>query len=254
MAESEQRCSYPLNLLVSTSVGMVAFLMEKSNASGGTHQKASPLALLFLLWIFLLFVTKGGEDEMSSNRTLFIIEVAIFTALAMLLDILPFLKFKVWPNGGSISFAMIPVFIVAFRWGIKGGLSSGLLWGILQLAFGAYVLTPLQGFIEYGFAFTVLGLAGVFSKPLHRALKEKKYTLGLVYIMSGIFLGTLLRFIAHFYAGIVFWGEATPEGTAVWYYSLTYNATYMFPSFVLCSAVVFFLFRTQPRALLKTVS
>lgn len=29
MAESEQRCSYPLNLLVSTSVGMVAFLMDK---------------------------------------------------------------------------------------------------------------------------------------------------------------------------------------------------------------------------------
>lgn len=190
---------------------------------------------------------------MSSKRTLFLIEVAIFTALAMLLDILPFLKFKVWPNGGSISFAMIPVFIVAFRWGLKGGLLSGMLWGALQVAFGAYILTPLQGLIEYGFAFTVLGLAGIFAKPLHRSLEAKKYTLGLVYIMSGVFIGTLFRFIAHFYAGIVFWAKATPDGVAVWYYSLTYNATYMLPSFVLCSALVFFLFRTQPRALFKTV-
>ncbi|HLR01979.1 MAG TPA: energy-coupled thiamine transporter ThiT [Virgibacillus sp.] len=190
---------------------------------------------------------------MSSKRTLFLIEVAIFTALAMLLDILPFLKFKVWPNGGSISFAMIPVFIVAFRWGIKGGLLSGLLWGALQVAFGAYILTPLQGLLEYGFAFTVLGLAGIFARPLHNALKAKHYTMSLLYIMSGIFLGTALRFLAHFYAGISFWSEATPEGMSVWYYSLAYNATYMLPSFILCSGLVFFLFRTQPRALLKTV-
>src|SRR5699024_4831540 len=166
---------------------------------------------------------------------------------------LAFLKFKVGPNGGSIWFAMIPVFIVAFRWGIKGGLLSGLLWGALQLAFGAYILTPLQGLIEYGFAFTVLGLAGIFAKPLHQALKEKRNILSFTYIMSGVFVGSFFRFIAHFYAGIVLWWEATPDGMVVWYYSLTYNASYMFPSFVLCSAMIFFLFRTQPRALLKTV-
>lgn len=190
---------------------------------------------------------------MSSKRTLFLIEVAIFTALAMLLDIIPFLSFKVWPNGGSVSFAMIPVFIVAFRWGIKGGLLSGVLWSALQLMFGALILSPLQAFIEYGFAFTVLGLAGIFAKPLHHALQEKKHTKSLVYIMAGVFIGTSFRFLAHFYGGIAFWAKYTPDGVDVWYYSLTYNASYMFPSFVLCTAIVFFLFRTQPRALLKTV-
>src|SRR5690625_7842515 len=94
---------------------------------------------------------------MSSKRTLFFIEVAILTALALLLDIIPFLKFKIWPAGGSISLAMIPVFIIAFRWGIKGGLLSGFLWGILQIAIGdAYILNFWQGLIEYGLAFTVL--------------------------------------------------------------------------------------------------
>lgn len=191
---------------------------------------------------------------MSSKRTLFLIEVSIFTALAMLLDIFPFLSFKVWPNGGSVSFAMIPVFIVAFRWGLKGGLLSGLLWSALQLMFGgALILSPLQAFIEYGFAFTVIGVAGISHKPLHKAMVEKKHTLSLIYIMAGVFIGTLFRFLAHFYGGIAFWAKYTPKDMDVWYYSLTYNASYMFPSFVLCTAIVFFLFRTQPRALLKTV-
>jgi len=111
---------------------------------------------------------------LGNSRTLFIIEVAIFTALALVLDILPFLKFKIWPAGGSISFAMIPVFIVAFRWGIKGGLLSGFLWGMLQIAVGdAYILNFFQGLIEYGFAFTVLGFAGLFAPQVQQAVKNK---------------------------------------------------------------------------------
>ncbi|MFD1039068.1 energy-coupled thiamine transporter ThiT [Virgibacillus byunsanensis] len=188
---------------------------------------------------------------MSSKRTLFLIEVAMFTGLALVLDIIPFLAFKIWPNGGSVSFAMIPVFIVAFRWGIKGGLTSGLLWGLLQIVFGASILTPLQGFIEYGFAFTVLGFAGLFAKPLQQAIKNGQTKVSFIYIMSGVLIGATLRFIAHFYAGIVFWGQFAPEGQEVWIYSLVYNGSYMLPSFILSTILVFFLFHKQPRTLLK---
>src|SRR5690625_5737528 len=92
---------------------------------------------------------------MKSNRLLFFIEIAILTALALILDIIPFLKFKIWPAGGSISFAMIPVFIVAFRCGLKGGLLSGFLWGILQIATGnACIVNFWRELIVYGLAFT----------------------------------------------------------------------------------------------------
>src|SRR5699024_10474383 len=109
------------------------------------------------------FVSKniGEAGKMRSKRVLFLVEVAMFTALALALDLLPFLSFKIWGQGGSISFAMIPVFIVAFRWGLKGGLLTGFLYGALQIPFGAWIMTPLQGFIEYGLAFTVLGFAGI---------------------------------------------------------------------------------------------
>lgn len=190
---------------------------------------------------------------MNSKKILFLVEVSIFTALALLLDILP-LSFKIWAQGGSVSFAMIPVFIVAFRWGIKGGLLSGFLWGMLQIATGnAYILTPLQGFIDYAIAFTVLGFAGVFASRIQEAVKDGRTKIYLSYITAGVLLGSVLRFLAHYTAGIVFFGSAI-EGQPVWMYSLIYNASYMFPSFLLSTAIVFFLFHKQPRTLLNLAS
>lgn len=190
---------------------------------------------------------------MNSKKILFLVEVSIFTALALLLDILP-LSFKIWAQGGSISFAMIPVFIVAFRWGLKGGLLSGFLWGMLQVATGtAYVLHPIQGFIDYGFAFTVIGFAGVFAGQVQEAVKDGRTKVYLTYITAGVLLGSVLRFLAHFTAGVVFF-ESGIEGQSVWQYSLLYNISYMFPSFVLSAAIVFFLFHKQPRALLNLAS
>ncbi|MBP1968292.1 thiamine transporter [Virgibacillus natechei] len=189
---------------------------------------------------------------MSSRKILFLIEVAIFTALALLLDIIPFLSFKIWAMGGSISFAMIPIFIIAFRWGIKGGLLSGFLWGVLQVAVGnAYILHPIQGLIEYGLAFTVLGFAGVFAKQIQKGVKEGTIKTYLSYIALGVLLGTSLRFIAHYFAGIVFF-ESAIEGQPVWIYSLVYNSSYMVPSFIICSLIVFFLFHKQPKTLLNS--
>ena len=62
---------------------------------------------------------------------------------------------------------MVPIFIMCFRWGVKGGALSGFLWGILQLALGnAYILTPLQAFIEYIIAVTFIGFGGIFSSSI----------------------------------------------------------------------------------------
>src|SRR5690625_1744968 len=141
---------------------------------------------------------------MQSKRTLFFIEVAIFTALALILDIIPFLSFKIWAQGGSISFAMIPVFIVAFRWGLKGGLLTGLLYGLLQIPFGAFILTPLQALIEYVFAFTALGFAGLFAHQVATSVRNNQTKQTLLYVSLGIFIGASLRFIGHFTAGVVF--------------------------------------------------
>lgn len=188
---------------------------------------------------------------MSSKRTLFMIEVAIFAAMALLLDVMPFLKFTIWPQGGSVSFAMIPIFIVAFRWGLKGGLVSGFLLGVMQIAFGPIILTPVQGFLDYIAAFTLIGMAGIFAKPVQNTVKEGKSKISFFYIMSGVFIGSVLRFLAHLIAGIVFFGHYAPEGQPVWLYSLLYSGSYMLPSFIICTIVVYLLFNKQPRTLLR---
>jgi len=191
---------------------------------------------------------------LQSQRTLFFIEVAILTALALLLDIIPFLKFKIWPAGGSISLAMIPVFILAFRWGIKGGLLSGFLWGILQIAVGdAYILNFWQGLIEYGLAFTVLGFAGLFATPLQQAVHDKDAKRTSSFVALGVLVGGSLRFIAHFVAGFIFFADSTPEGQPAWLYSFIYNCTYMIPAMIICFIVIFYLFHKQSRMLLRSV-
>lgn len=192
---------------------------------------------------------------MHAKKTIFMIEVAIFTALALALDLIPFLQFKIWAQGGSISFAMIPIFIVAFRWGLKGGLTAGFLWGVLQIPFGGYVLVPLQGFIDYAVAFTVLGFAGIFAAKIKRAVKHGNKKAYFTYIMLGVLLGSALRMAAHITAGAVFFAKSMPAGwDNIWIYSLIYNGSYMVPSFIICTIVIFFLFNKQPKSLLQVAA
>lgn len=189
---------------------------------------------------------------MQSKRTLFFIEVAIFTALALILDIIPFLSFKIWAQGGSISFAMIPVFIVAFRWGLKGGLLSGLLFGILQVVTGtAWIGHPIQGILDYPIAFMVLGFAGLLAPAVQAALKNNNTKRFVGMVTVGVLIGITLRFIAHYVAGVVFF-ESLIEGMNIWVYSLVYNSSYLIPSFVINVAAVSFLFNKRPHLVAAT--
>lgn len=183
---------------------------------------------------------------MQQNRTLFLIEIAIFSAFAFVLDIIPFLSFKVWPQGGSVSFAMIPIFIIAFRWGTKGGLLAGFLYAILQMTLGTpYILNWAQALLDYPIAFTVLGFAGVMSPAVQGSLKAgtTKRFVGMVTI--GVLIGIILRFVAHFLSGIIFFGSVLEVGD--WYYSLWYNGSYLLPAFIINVIAVAFLFHKRPK-------
>ncbi|MFD2924072.1 energy-coupled thiamine transporter ThiT [Halobacillus naozhouensis] len=188
---------------------------------------------------------------MRNKRVLFLVEVAIFSALAILLDIIPFLSFKLWAQGGSVSFAMVPVFIMAFRWGLGGGVLTGLLLGFYQILFGAYILTPMQTFLDYFVAFGVIGLAGIFARPVWEAARSRKVKRMAVWLVLGAFIGSLFRFLGHFAAGIVFYGEFAPPGQPVWLYSLLYNGGYMLPAFIVSAIVLCLLFSQRPTLLLN---
>lgn len=188
---------------------------------------------------------------MQNKRTLFLIEVAIFAALALVLNILPFLSFRVWAQGGSISFAMIPVFIVAYRWGLKGGLLTGFLYAILQIIAGiAYNIHPVQFILDYPVAFTVLGFSGLFYTQARAALKRDNTKHFVGFVIAGVTLGIFLRFLSHYFAGVVFFGSSI-EGMNAWVFSLLYNGSYLLPSLIINIIAVSFLFSKRPSLVTK---
>jgi thiamine transporter len=164
------------------------------------------------------------------------IEIAIFAALALLLDLLPSLKIA---TAVSISFSMVPIFIMCFRWGVKGGALSGLLWGLLQLATGtAYILTALQTFIEYIVAFAFIGFGGIFSQSIKTNLANNNLSL---------IIGSFARYFWHFIAGIIFWGSYAPKGMSALWYSFSMNGISMVGSLIACLIILSLLIPSASR-------
>ena len=166
-------------------------------------------------------------------RTRMLCEAALMVALA---QILSYLKLAEAPNGGSITFAMFPIFFFAIRWGLRPGLMAGFVFGLLQLIFdGAYAWGWQSMLLDYLLAFTPLGLSGLF--------KGKAW---------GIFPGTVLgcagRFVIHYISGITIYRIAAPTevlGTVFdnpELYSLVYNGSYMLPNTVLALVIAALLY------------
>ncbi|PEA53813.1 energy-coupled thiamine transporter ThiT [Bacillus pseudomycoides] len=174
------------------------------------------------------------------------IEAAILAAFALVIDIFP-LSIKL-PTGGSISFAMIPIFIIAYRWGFKTSFLSGLVWGLLQIVAGdASIFTPVQAFIEYFIAFAFIGFAGLFHEPIQQAIANKQKAKTITYIIIATFIGSLARYFWHFIAGFIFFGQYAPKGQSAVLYSFIFNGVTMIGSFVLCAVLLVVLFITAPR-------
>ncbi|MBS3949211.1 MAG: energy-coupled thiamine transporter ThiT [Peptococcaceae bacterium] len=151
---------------------------------------------------------------MRNKKTLMMVEIAVMVAFAYLLSL-----FRVgeMPQGGSVSLQMLPLFVVALRWGGVPGLVAGLLFSGIKMMVDPYIVHPVQALLDYPLAFATVGLAGFF--------KEKP--------LAGITIGGLSRFFMHFLAGVVFFGEYAGPGQSVYAYSLLYNITYMGPETII---------------------
>lgn len=157
-----------------------------------------------------------------------------------------------FPQGGAITLSMLPIIVMAFRWGIVGGMLTGFTSGLLQLIMGGYVFTPIQASLDYFVAYTLVGVAAVTSGWLIRSRAKRSKGSMATAIIVGTVIGGLLRYIIHFIGGIVFFGEFAPEGQPVWLYSLIYNGSYMIPATIISATVAVILFTTAPRLLKRT--
>ncbi|EZH65013.1 hypothetical protein DH09_15300 [Bacillaceae bacterium JMAK1] len=172
------------------------------------------------------------------TRTLIMVEIALMTALALILDRIEFSG--PWVMGGSITLVMLPIFVMAFRRGVKVGVATGLLVGTLKLVLGSSIFHPVQALLDYPVAFAVVGLAGLFT------LRNTKGELAIKWAIVGLFVASFLRLFVHIISGVIWFGAYTPEGWNVWIYSIVYNASYIIPATLITFAVIFLISKAQP--------
>ena len=155
----------------------------------------------------------------------------------------------VFPNGGSIGIAMIAVLIIAYRRGLWPALLTGLIMGTLDVATSAYILHPVQLVLDYIIPYALVGFAALL-KPFFDKYDDKKSRIP--WLISGVVIGGLLKFLSHYLAGIFFWTESSEfawglEKTNLYLYCFIYNIAFIGPSIVLCSALMVPLYLKAPQ-------
>lgn len=185
-----------------------------------------------------------------SNYVRTICEIGIFAAVGFVLDELQGIISKgIFLNGGSIGFAMLAVIVVGYRRGWLPAILTGLIMGGLDIATSAYILHPAQLLLDYIFPYALVGIGCIFKYFFDRA-NEKKFKI--TWLLVGIIVGGLLKFLSHYLAGIIFWADPNSFAWGLttmspYLYCFIYNIAFIGPSIVLTGAIAVALFVTAPK-------
>lgn len=171
---------------------------------------------------------------MKDNKIKTLCEGAILVALA---QILGYIKLGRLPQGGSVTVAMLPIFLYSYRRGLKNGLIASFALGILQCTLDNSWNWGWQSILfDYILAYGVLGISGIWS--------QKK---------NGIYIGAaaggLARLVMHTISGYLYVKEYLDleifgiHTNSPWLYSVIYNGSYLMLSLAACFIVIYILDR-----------
>ncbi len=146
-----------------------------------------------------------------------IANVGIFAAIGVVFDLIASLiGVDPWQQGGSISIAMVPIFIIAYYYGAIAGISCGLIVGVVQLAWGSSI-GVLGVMLDYILPYSCIGFAGTFIKRDSNV--KGKY----IWFILSMFVVGIIRLFFHTLSGVVIY-EYT------WLASFLYNMPYVLTS------------------------
>lgn len=193
-------------------------------------------------------------------KTKRLVETSLLLAIATVLSL--FQPFQLPFGGGITIVSMLPIILIAYKYGSKWGLFAAFVGSLLQMLVGLKTVTAffmpgdsqmvvwkaiLVCLIDYVIAYTVLGFGGAFRNKFNAT---KALCLGSIFAIA-------LRFLAHILSGYLFFGSwaewffsqaelgsfgkwvldnMSGKGLAL-FYSVCYNATYIIPEMILTAVV-----------------
>ena len=84
-----------------------------------------------------------------------------------------FNTFISYPQGGGISlFSMLPIMLLSIFYGPTTGVTGGLIFGLLKLLNGAFIIHPVQFLLDCILANMAFGLAGILGND---TMTKNKY-------------------------------------------------------------------------------
>lgn len=196
--------------------------------------KTNAGSIIFAIFNFIFALAANSfvldENKLSVQD---IVESAMLVAFAVVLD-LPFLKFKIVPNGGSISLAMFPLLIIALRQGpVKGFIASGIVFGFVTCLMDGYGLVYFP--FDYLLGFGAVGFIGFFRKFIFPPNKIGYTVKGIIFLVVGILVVGVGRIIASTISGILFFEVLFVD-------SLIYQLLYIPASIGLCLVAILALY------------
>ncbi|MFR1834802.1 MAG: energy-coupled thiamine transporter ThiT [Turicibacter sanguinis] len=185
---------------------------------------------------------------MQNSKTKKLVEMSILVALAFVLDyVANIYSGWFWPFGGSISISLVPLAVIAFRYGWVAGFLSGFTMGLLQLLTGAYIMHPIQVLFDYPLPYAVLGFAGFFASKVN-AVEVGRRSL---YIWLATGIGSIARLVCHIISGVVFFADYAPEGMNPVVYSVGYNTPFVLASYILSAIILVILYKRYANQLVR---
>lgn len=156
-------------------------------------------------------------------------ESGLMIALGTILSVLKIMEL---PYGGSITLAsMLPLIIIAYRYGFVWGMLTGFVFGVIQMILGMNNVSYATSFIaavaiillDYVLAFMSTSLGGLF-----RQMKKPAVGFG-----AAALLVCFIRYTFHVISGCTVWAGLSIPTVDAFFYSLIYNGTYMLPETII---------------------
>ncbi len=174
------------------------------------------------------------------------VEGGIIVAICLVLQFIPN---DLGVSSIQFSYGLIPLAIYAMRRGTIPAVIAGGAWGVLDwirsggvVSFGVW-----QVFLEYPLAFALAGLMGVGSTAVLKQLDLGNKNRAYLYLFASFFLGTFAKYLAHFTAGVWFWGNYAPSWANPWLWSLIVNGGSVIANLVLGGVILWIITKSYPR-------